>query len=348
MRILSLGGTRFIGAAAVRALVDRGHTIACFHRGQTPGDLPASIQRIHGDFARLEEHLEAFTAFAPTLILDMRPMVKAHADRVLRLAESLDVPRVVAISSCDVYRSYGILLRRETGAIDNTPALEGGPLRTALYPMRGMAPDHPDDPERWRRDYDKIPVEQAVLGHAQIAGTVLRLPMVYGPGDFRHRFAPWLRRMVDGRSAIVLGARMARWRGARGYIDDVGEGIALAIDDERAAGRIYNVAEADAPTEREWLEAVAQIAGWSGQIIEVDEDELPEAWAPGMEIQQHLLIDTTRIRGELGYRERFTRQEALKRTIDWERDHLPDGPPMPPYDVEDAVLARLESRLRAR
>lgn len=340
MRILVLGGTRFIGAAAVRALVARGHTVTCFHRGQTPGRLPSSVGRIHGDFAALEAHRPAFAAFDPALIIDMRPMVPAHAERVLACAEKLGVERVVAISSCDVYRSYGVLLGHEPGPADNTPAPEDGPLRTKLYPMRGMVPDHPDDPQRWRRDYDKIPVEQAVLSHPTIDGTVLRLPMVYGPGDFRHRFAPWLRRMVDGRSAIVVGARMARWRGARGYVDDVGAAIALAVERDAARGRIYNVAEPDAPPERAWLAAVAAAAGWTGSIIEIDEDELPDAWAPGMQIEQHLVIDTARIRRELGYREGLSRAEALARTIAWQRANLPDGPPMPPYELEDEVLRR--------
>ena len=31
--------------------------------------------------------------------------------------------------------------------------------------------------------YDKIAVEEAILNSTEISGTVLRLPMVYGPGD---------------------------------------------------------------------------------------------------------------------------------------------------------------------
>ena len=38
--------------------------------------------------------------------------------------------------------------------------------------------------------YDKIPVERAVLGNPALPGIVLRLPMVYGPGDRLHRFTP--------------------------------------------------------------------------------------------------------------------------------------------------------------
>lgn len=42
MRVLLIGGTRFIGPFVVGRLVDLGHEVTIFHRGQTePGDLPA-------------------------------------------------------------------------------------------------------------------------------------------------------------------------------------------------------------------------------------------------------------------------------------------------------------------
>ncbi len=37
MRILFIGGTRFIGAAAVRQLSETGHEVTVFHRGQSEG-----------------------------------------------------------------------------------------------------------------------------------------------------------------------------------------------------------------------------------------------------------------------------------------------------------------------
>ena len=47
-------------------------------------------------------------------------------------------------------------------------------------------------------NYDKILVERAVMGHAQLPATILRLPMVYGPGardGNKRRFWGYLKRM---------------------------------------------------------------------------------------------------------------------------------------------------------
>jgi hypothetical protein len=58
---------------------------------------------------------------------------------------------------------------------------------------------------------------------------------------------------------------------------------------------------------------------------------------------QHWVADTGRIRHELGYGEPVSRDEALRRTIAWERAHPPTGgrAQEPDYAAEDAVLAEL-------
>src|SRR5690349_21503461 len=49
MRVLVLGGTRFIGRHIVETLVGEGHSVAVFTRGRSPDDLPAAVERIRGD-----------------------------------------------------------------------------------------------------------------------------------------------------------------------------------------------------------------------------------------------------------------------------------------------------------
>jgi hypothetical protein len=80
MRILVIGGTRFIGLAAVRALADAGHDITIFHRGQTEPDLPASVKHIHCSDASpafigwkvqfLPRFIDDFRRIAPDVVLD--------------------------------------------------------------------------------------------------------------------------------------------------------------------------------------------------------------------------------------------------------------------------------------
>ena len=107
---------------------------------------------------------------------------------------------------------------------------------------------------------------KVIMTEAQLPGTVLRLPMVYGPGDYaQRRLLPYLKRMDDGRSAILLGKTMASWRWTKGYVENVAAAIALAVTNENAAGRIYNIGESKTRTEAAWVRAIGRAAGWSQQ-----------------------------------------------------------------------------------
>jgi nucleoside-diphosphate-sugar epimerase len=55
---------------------------------------------------------------------------------------------------------------------------------------------------------------------------------------------------------------------------------------------------------------------------------------------QHLVVSSERIRKELGYRELLPHDEAIRRTIDWERAN-PPAQPMTQFDytAEDEAVA---------
>ena len=174
-----------------------------------------------------------------------------------------------------------------------------------------------------------------------LAGTLLRLPLIYGVGDFFHRIHGDLRRMDDGRSAIVVQEDMAAWRWSRGYVENMAEAIALAVDNDKAAGRIYNVADSTALSTVDWIRAIGKAAGWRGKVVPVPKDMLPEETRAHIETDQHLVVNTVRIRKELGYKDVVSQEEALARSVAWERANPPDvaGAPFD-YTIEDMLLAK--------
>ena len=332
MRVLVIGGTRFIGPRLVRRLVATGHEVAVFHRGQTTATLPATVRSLFGDRHQLARHAGELRCLRPDVVVDMIPHTEADALSLVAVFRGV-AGRLVAISSCDVYRAYGVFARLEQGSPEPVPIREDSPLRRALYLGKAMGAKPGDD----LYDYEKILVERALLGDRGLPATVLRLPMVYGPGDDQHRLAPYLRRMLDGRRAILLNVGIARWRCLRGYVEDVAAAIALAVTNPEAAGRVYNVAEPMAYTEGKWVARIGAILGWNGAIVAVPDDKMPVPFNTA----QDLCLDTTRIRVELAYREAIDPDDALRETVAWERDHLPELPL--DYAQEDWLLADLKS-----
>jgi nucleoside-diphosphate-sugar epimerase len=331
MRILAIGGTGFIGRFAVPALQSMGHDVIVFHRGHA--QLPAGTRSIIGDRREFSRHLPDLRAAAPDVVIDFLISNQRQAEELVEA-----FPRVVMLSSCDVYRAAGILHATEPGEPDNTLISEDSPLRMHLHPYPPAALQAIRSVYPWlEEDYDKIPAERVVLA---AGGTVLRLPMIYGPGDPLHRSFPVLKRIADGRRAILLDESTAQWRGIRGYVEDVAWAVALATTDSRATGRVYNVGDPENFTELDWRRQIAEAAGWNGEFLVLPDDRTPAHLKIRGNLRQHWAADTSRIRRELSYREPTPRAEALRRTVEWERAHPPAqwNPAEYDYAAEDAAI----------
>src|SRR5262249_29172470 len=159
-----------------------------------------------------------------------------------------------------------------------------------------------------------------------------------------HRFHPFLKRMDDGRPCILFAEDVAAWRTPRGYVEDVAAGIALAATSDRAAGRVYNIGEAECFSELDWAKKIATTTGWKGEFVVLPREKIPSHLVLPYNTAQHLVVSSARIREELGYREMTPPAEAFQRTIAWERAHLPQHVGIPfDYDAEDAALANLKA-----
>ena len=327
MRVLVIGGTSLTGPHLVRELLAAGHEMTVFHRGDHEHDLVASARHIHGDVNQFERHLSELLALRPEVVVDLLAFRPEHAWRVHAFKGVAE--RAVLASSADVYRAYGRIRATEPGDPDPVPLTEDSPLREIVI-------------EEW---YDKVGVEREAQSD-EFPVTVLRFPAIHGPGDRLHRVHAYVKRMDDERPAILLEKEVASWRWVRGYCADVGHATALAVTDERSAGRAYNVCEPECYSEAEWVRRIAAVHGWDGEVVVLPTEQLP----PGLrqserfgmvDLRQDYVVDSTRIRAELGYEEPTEPKEALRRTIEWERKHPPDNidPADFDYAAEDAALA---------
>ncbi len=343
MRVLLIGGTSFMGPAVARALLAGGHAVAVYHRGQTEGAVPEGVTHIHGEREALVAARPELERFAPDVVIHMILMQEAQA-KAFEQALTGIAQRAVVISSQDVYRAFGRVNGIEPGPPDMAVITEDSPLREHLYPYRGETPRAQEDPMRWMDDYDKILVERVVMSAPDLPCAVLRLPAVYGPLDKQRRFHLYLKRMDDGRPVIALDAAEADWRWTHAYVEDVAHAIALAATDPRSAGRIYNVGEEQALSLEERVRAVGEAAGWHGRVVRAPAGRLPEAMRFGLAVRQDIVVDSTRIRTELGYREVTPLAETYARTVAWERANpvAQDDPAAFDYAAEDAALAGQE------
>lgn len=306
MKVMVLGATGFIGPAVVERLTALGHeAVGVSRHGPAIADRndPAAV-------ARLAD------AHRPDAVIDLLAMT-VEATQPLLDALAGRTGRYVLASSGDVYRQYGALHRK--AAVEPSARIgEDAPLRTKLHPYRAEPPRPADDPQAWMDAYDKIPIERAALAQPGLETAVVRLPMVFGPGDRQRRFAWAIGPMAAKKPLIEVDAQWAAWRTSYGYVADVAQGLALAAVHPAAAGQTYNVGPAQAPDHAGWAARFADVLGWTGEVRPVGRDQVG---APlrrvldGLDLAIPMVTDTRRIREELGYAEVNDLNEALRRTI---------------------------------
>jgi nucleoside-diphosphate-sugar epimerase len=316
MRVIAIGASGFIGRHVVNKLADAGHEVAVLHRGNTPLAPRRGVTEIVGERSTMRDMRSRFRDWAPDVALDMILSSAPQAQKTLEAFHGI-ARRVVAASSCDVYRAMAVLHRLDTGPLEPVPLTEDSPLRSQpqTYSPESLAAARTVFP--WLdAEYDKVQVERTICSDPGLPATILRLPMVYGPGDPLHRMYPVVKRIEDRRPAILLEESFAQWVPCRGYVENVAEAIALAATSEKAAGRVYNVAEPVPFTEAEWTARIAR-------VVVVPRGRAPAHLLKPLNFEQHLFADSSRIRTELGYAESVPVDEALRRTVEWEGANPP-------------------------
>jgi len=342
MKILLIGGSGFIGRFTAEHLQQSGHSVTIFHRGKTAA--PQGTEEILGDRRFLQDHQPEFRRQKFEVVVDFVLSSGRQAQQLMDTFRGI-AGRVVGLSSMDVYRAWGVFFNTEHCGLQALPLTEDSDLRTSSITYPPDALKRAQAVYGWLdEEYDKIPVERAVLGDAELPGTILRLPMIYGPGDPAQRFHPILKRIDDGRKQIIFADDVVPLRTPRGYVEDVAAAVALAAASPQAAGRIYNVCEAESFGELDWARKIAAATNWAGDFIVLPHDRTPKYLLWPANTAQHVVASSERIRKELGYRELLPREEAIRRTIAWGRAN-PPATQLAQFDyaAEDEALSQFKA-----
>ena len=322
LRILVLGGTRFIGRRIVDELVEHGHDVVVVHRGNSEPDGLADVPHLHADRLDLGVVQSDLVRFDPEAILDCAAFGAADADAVLG-SFPRDDRRLVVLSSMDTYRAYGSL---HAGTVtDAVPLDETSPVRPERYPYRGQVPG--------MDDYEKLEVEERWLGRG---GVVCRLPMVIGEHDYQRRQEFLLRRVRAGRTRIPTGAGTALL--THGYVGDVARGVRLALEcDQR--GEVFNFGERRTPTMALRARQILDAAGATDtELVPVPDEALPPDLGILGSIPQPLIVSSDKARRVLGWDESDP-DESLRRTVEWHLANPPQtGDGSDDFSTDDAAL----------
>jgi nucleoside-diphosphate-sugar epimerase len=310
MRVIVLGGTRFIGRAVVAELVAAGHEVLIVHRGEhEPVGLP-DVPHLHAHRRELPRHSAELRAFRPDAFIDMSAMTGSDATAALG-ALPADV-RLVAVSSIDVYRAFASVW---AGIVtDAVPLSESSPVRDGPPPDRAYVMEgYEYDPA----EAENLDVEAAYLASG---ATVCRLPMVYGPHDYKHREEFVLRRVRARRRQMPIGSGAFLW--SRGYAPELARGIRLAVEQPVAAGEVFNLCEPQCAPLRLWIEQIVAATDAELELVHVPDRVLPDDLDITGDIAQHWMTSATKAEAVLGWVHRDS-VACVRESVAWHVAHPP-------------------------
>ena len=333
MKVLIIGGRRYLGPRLVHALLVRGHEPVLFNRGRSNAPLPVDrpVREIRGDRNRpgdlasvVEE--ESFDAVVDTQAFgadDTEPVVRTLSGRIGRYL-------VISSVAC-----YGRLLR--------VPADETHPYTDDARAFPGGGNDYA---------VGKRDVEQIVLAAHRESGfpaIIIRPSVSYGYGRL---FSVWgysnrhVDRIRKGRAVIAPDTGEGLIQPV--YIDDEAEVIVLALETDGSLGEAFNCAGPVAVPLWQYFRAHADALGLPVEVVEI-----PAAFLGGFDpmrctrASENLVFnhayDVLKLKRVLGFEHRFGLEAGLAATIAFQDQwHLIE--PSEADDPDDRLIGAWQTR----
>jgi 2'-hydroxyisoflavone reductase len=251
VRLLVLGGTKFLGRAAVEAALARGHEVTLFNRGETNPELFPEAEKLRGDRT---QDLEVLTGREWDAVLDpsgyIPSVVRASAEA---LADS--TAHYLFVSSVSVYASMAAPVDEES------PVAELG--------------DSPDD--MLTEDYSnygplKALCEQVVADVFAERQASVRPGLIVGANDPTGRFTYWPHRVARGSEVLAPAPPEAQVQ----FIDAKDLGAWLVDLSERRTSGVYNATHPG----RSWSEVLETCREVSGS-------DAAFGWVPADVLNEH-------------------------------------------------------------
>ncbi|WP_216908961.1 NAD-dependent epimerase/dehydratase family protein [Synechococcus sp. CCY 0621] len=304
MRILVMGGTRFVGRPLVNRLLDAGHELTLFTRGRQP--VPEGIEHLQGDRSSAEG-LAALQDRPFDVIVDSSGRTQEDTRQVI---ERTGPPshRLVYVSSAGVYAD------------------------SELWPLDE---DSPTDPQS--RHAGKLDTE-AWLRQEGIPFTSFRPTYIVGPGNYNPVESWFFDRIVHGRPVPLPGDGSTITQ--LGHVADLAAAMARCIEVEAAANRIYNCTGSQGISFRGLVAAAARACGTDPEAVEIrsfDPAGLDKKARKAFPLRlAHFLTDTHRVRRELAWEPAFDLEATLADS--YTNDYALRMPTTPDFSGDEALL----------
>ena len=312
-KTLVVGGTGPTGVHLVNFLLEAGHTLTVFNSGQHDEGVQFidSVERIYGD-ARDEESVRS------SIATNNWDIAICTYGKLRMLADELagKTDRFVGITGQPVYK----------GAARRTP---DGSIPLPVQEHADRQYDASNYTGRVAVGEDQIFMQH---GRGDFEGVLVRYPGVYGPrAPLNHEWAV-IRRVLDKRPFMLMPhAGMSYFQ--RGYSENVAWLVYLAATRKEAAGNAFNSGDEQVLSAARVAELIVEELSSEMELIDVPGDLCKNIYP--LAEKAPLILDMTKSRNLLGYRDRVSVEQATRTTARW----YAENPPPQGFDTDTVIPA---------
>ena len=227
MRILIMGGTRFIGVYLTRLLVEQGHEVTLFNRGNKPAPVEG-VKEIHGDRTNPSDLKDKLSTQEFDAIFDNNGRELSDTQPLAEIFRGR-IQHFVYMSSAGVYLKS-----------DQMPHIEGDAV-------------DPKSRHKGKNDTETYLAEQG------IPFTSIRPTYIYGPQNYNDLEAWFFDRLVRDRTIPIPGH--GQHFPQFGHVHDLAIAMTKVLGNSNAIGQIYNISGEKAVTFDGLARACAEAAG---------------------------------------------------------------------------------------
>jgi nucleoside-diphosphate-sugar epimerase len=310
MRILIMGGTRFIGVYLTQVLVEQGHEVVLFNRGNKPVPAPG-VRQIHGDRTNATDLKEKLSGKEFDAVFDnngrelsdTQPLAEIFQDRVQHF---------VYMSSAGVYLKS-----------DQMPHIEG---------------DAVDPKSRHKGKHET----ETYLAEHKLPFTSIRPTYIYGPQNYNDLEAWFFDRIVHDRPIAIPGHGQHFTQ--FGHVKDLAQAMSQVLGNPTAIGQIYNVSGARYVTFYGLAKACAIAAGKSPEalkIVHYDPKQFDFGKRKAFPMRaQHFFVAIQKATQDLNWTPEYDLVSGLQDSF--QNDYLKSGRDKAEVDfsVDDEILAK--------
>jgi nucleoside-diphosphate-sugar epimerase len=304
VKILVMGGTRFVGKPLVAQLLEQGHALTLFTRGKNP--VPAGVEHLCGDRSSAEG-LAALQGRSFEVIVDSSGRTLEDSRSVLEITGAPS-HRLVYVSSAGVYAD------------------------SELWPLSESSPTDPQS-----RHSGKLDTEAWLLAE-KIPFTSFRPTYIVGAGNYNPVESWFFDRIVHGQPVPLPGDGSTITQ--LGHVNDLATAMALSIGVDAAANRIYNCSSVQGISFRGLAAAAARACGKDPAAVELrrfDPSGLDQKARKAFPLRlAHFLTDVQRVQRELAWTPRYSVEAALQDS--YTNDYALRMPTSPDFSGDAALV----------